>query len=45
MKFYLEKSEDVLTNVGSSDNGLSSSEASERLEKNGKNKLVEGKKE
>ena len=45
MKFYLEKSEDVLTEVKSSEGGLSSAEASARLEKNGKNKLAEGKKE
>ena len=45
MKFYLEKTDAVLNEVGSGENGLSSQEASERLEKNGKNKLVEGKKD
>ncbi len=45
MKFYCSTSEEVLTHVGSNDEGLSQSEAAERLEKNGKNKLVEGKKE
>ena len=45
MKFYLEKTDDVMNEVGSGENGLSSQEASERLEKNGKNKLVESKKE
>ena len=45
MKFYLEETSDVLSAVGGSSDGLSASEASARLEKNGKNKLVEGKKE
>ena len=45
MKFYLEKTEEVLRQVGSAEDGISSAEASERLLKNGKNKLVEGKKE
>ena len=45
MKFYLEDTADILGEVGSSSDGLSSAEASARLEKNGKNKLVEGKKE
>ncbi len=45
MKEYLKNCEDVLTEVGSNENGLTSSEAASRLEKNGKNKLAEGKKE
>lgn len=45
MKEYLKESADVLEEVKSSNNGLSESEASSRLEKNGKNKLAEGKKE
>lgn len=45
MKEYLKNCEDVLTEVGSNENGLTSAEAASRLEKNGKNKLAEGKKE
>ncbi len=45
MKYYLEQAENVLKVVGSKVEGLTSSEAKERLEKNGKNKLVEGKKD
>jgi len=45
MKEYLRSSADVIEEVASSADGLSSSEASARLEKNGKNKLIEGKKE
>ncbi|MDF2908903.1 MAG: ATPase [Herbinix sp.] len=45
MKFYLEQAENVLKVVGSKAEGLTASEAKERLEKNGKNKLVEGKKD
>lgn len=45
MKEYLKSSEDVLKNLSSSPNGLSSNEAKSRLEKNGKNKLKEAKKE
>jgi Ca2+-transporting ATPase len=45
MKYYLEQAENVLKVVGSKAEGLTSSEAKERLEKNGKNKLVEGKKD
>ncbi len=45
MKFYLEQEENVLKVVGSKAEGLTASEAKERLEKNGKNKLVEGKKD
>ncbi len=45
MKEYLSSSADVLESVGSGNDGLSAAEASQRLEKNGKNKLIEGKKE
>ncbi len=45
MKEYLEKVSDVFANVNSGESGLSSDEARQRLEKNGKNKLAEGKKE
>ena len=45
MKHYLEESNAVLQELQSSTDGLSESEAAARLEKNGKNKLVEGKKE
>lgn len=44
MKHYLHSSEEVFTHVASSENGLAESEAQARLEKNGKNKLEEGKK-
>lgn len=45
MKEYLKNSEEVLKEQNTSFNGLSESEANSRLEKNGKNKLAEGKKE
>ncbi len=45
MKFYLEKTDAVLSEVESGEHGLSTEKAAERLEKNGKNKLIEGKKE
>ena len=46
MKEYLQSASDVLSALSSSaDNGLSAGEAQKRLEANGKNKLVEGKKE
>ncbi len=45
MKHYLEESQVVLNELGTTEAGLGSTEATERLEKNGKNKLVEGKKE
>lgn len=45
MKEYLKDYSEVMADVGSGDGGLSESEASTRLEKNGKNKLAEGKKE
>ena len=44
MKYYLESVDTVFKDVGSSESGLTSSQANERLEKNGKNKLKEGKK-
>ena len=44
MKHYLEEKEKVLSELNSDNNGLSEAEASNRLEKDGKNKLVEGKK-
>ncbi len=46
MKFYLNSSDEVLSEVGSNaDSGLNSVEAEKRLAENGKNKLAEGKKE
>ncbi|MBQ8146575.1 MAG: calcium-translocating P-type ATPase, PMCA-type [Clostridia bacterium] len=45
MKEYLKSSKEVLNELNVNENGLSSSEAEVRLEKNGKNKLAEGKKE
>ncbi|MBQ7740067.1 MAG: calcium-translocating P-type ATPase, PMCA-type [Eubacterium sp.] len=45
MKEYFSTKEAVLSEQGSSFDGLSSSEAANRLEKNGKNKLDEGKKD
>ena len=45
MKEYLTSVEEVIKNYDSTDNGLSAEEAQKRLEKNGKNKLEEGKKE
>ncbi len=45
MKHYCEQKEQVLAAVGSSaEQGLSVAEANRRLEQNGRNKLVEGKK-
>ncbi len=44
MKHYLHQTDEVFNHVASSENGLSESEAKARLEKNGKNKLDEGKK-
>ena len=43
MKFYCEEKEVVLSELESSESGLSSAEAEKRLEKNGKNKLEEAK--
>ena len=45
MKEYLSSSAEVIESVGSCEEGLSSAEAAKRLDANGKNKLVEGKKE
>ena len=45
MKEYLKSSSEVLSALSSSDQGLSKEGAEKRLEQNGKNKLVEGKKE
>ncbi len=45
MKHYLESAEAVFTEVNSSEIGLTSAEAAARLEKNGKNKLAEAKKD
>ena len=45
MKEYLSSSADVLSELKSSEAGLSSAEAAKRLEENGANKLQEGKKE
>ncbi len=45
MKEYLKKSKDVLSELSSGENGLTTEEAEKRLEQNGKNKLAEGKKE
>ncbi len=45
MKFYLEQSSAVLDELNSAEAGLSSAEAEKRLAENGKNKLIEGKKE
>ena len=45
MKHYLEETADVLKEVNSTENGLSSSEAEKRLAENGKNKLKEAEKE
>ena len=45
MKHYLEEKENVLRKLGADENGLSAAEAQSRLEKNGKNKLIEAKKD
>ena len=45
MNFHLSEWQDVLKKLGTSENGLSSAEAQKRIEKDGKNKLVEAKKE
>lgn len=44
MKYYLESADKVLQKTESTANGLTEAQATERLEKNGKNKLDEGKK-
>lgn len=45
MKDYLCEKEEVLKNYDSSEKGLTQAQADERLQKNGKNKLAEAKKE
>ncbi len=45
MRHYLEDAKKVIASFDSNENGLSKVEAEKRLEKNGKNKLVEAKKE
>ena len=45
MKFYLESKDTVIQNLKSTPDGLSSEEASTRLQRNGKNKLAEEKRE
>ncbi len=45
MSFYLDPKSKVLADLESNENGLTSAEAEARIEKYGKNKLVEGKKE
>jgi Ca2+-transporting ATPase len=45
MKYYLKSTEDVLKDLESNSNGISEAEAKGRLEKNGKNKLKEAKKD
>ncbi len=44
MKFYLQDTDKVLESLSTSKDGLNEAEATARLEKNGKNKLAEGKK-
>lgn len=44
MKHYLEEKEKVLETLVTKTDGLSDEEAGKRLERNGKNKLIEGKK-
>ncbi len=44
MQYYLKETSEVLEEVKSTKEGLTSSQASKRLEENGKNKLAEGKK-
>lgn len=45
LKFYCTDKESVLRQTGSTETGLSAAEAAARLEKNGRNKLAEGKKD
>ena len=45
MKEYLRTSLEVIEEVATTTDGLTADEAASRLEKNGKNKLAEGKKE
>ena len=44
MKHYLETADKVFEEVKSTETGLTSQEAEQRLERDGKNKLAEGKK-
>lgn len=44
MEFYSKKLEDVLSQLGTTQDGLSSAEAEKRLAENGKNELSQGKK-
>lgn len=45
MKYYCSEVGDVLSEVKSTPEGLSSAEVEKRLAENGKNKLAEGKKD
>ena len=45
MKEYLSTADEVIKNLGTSEQGLGESEAEKRLAKHGANKLAEGKKE
>ena len=45
MKYYLKSREEVLEEVKSNANGLTTEEAEKRLNENGKNKLKEAKKD
>ena len=45
MKEYLKSSADVMAGLSTSPDGLTEADAQARLAQNGKNKLVEGKKE
>ena len=45
MKHYLEEAQSVLTELKTTENGLTAAEAAKRLEANGKNKLKEAEKE
>ena len=45
MKHYLEEAKDVLADLKTTENGLTSAEAEKRLAENGKNKLKEAEKE
>ena len=45
MKFYLENTSQVLSEVKTAESGLDTAEAASRLLRDGKNKLVEGKRE
>ena len=45
MKHYLNDASEVIKEVGTTPDGLTTGEAEKRLAENGKNKLIEGKKE